>query len=130
MALPRASATCSRLPEVYDVRELNEIAVALNFMETGGIGSSESCEKVEYSMLCTGPSSPVVHRLHSVISDLRPPSGTESGEAALQKLLASRAVGGYSLTSDDPAPAPLTVFSHRELLDHMVLRKLLTLCHC
>ena len=39
-----------------------------------------------------------LHRLHSVISDLRPPSVTESGEAALRKLLASRAIGGYSLT--------------------------------
>ena len=46
---------------------------------------------------------PALHRFHSVISDFRPPSVTESGEAALRRLLGSRAVGGYSLTSDDPA---------------------------
>ena len=34
---------------------------------------------------------------------------TESGEAALRRLLASRAIGGYSLTSDDPASESLTV---------------------
>ena len=34
----------------------------------------------------------------------------ESGEAALRRLFASRAIGGLSLTSDDPAPGSLTVF--------------------
>ena len=33
-----------------------------------------------------------------------------SCEAALRRLLAIRAIGGYSLTSDDPAPGLLTVF--------------------
>ena len=58
----------------------------------------------------TDLSSPALHRLHSVIYDTRPTSGTESGEAALRRLLASRTVGGNSLTSDDPAPGSLTVF--------------------
>ena len=44
-------------------------------------------------MLSNDLSSPALHRLHSVISDCRPPSGTESGEAALRRLLASRGVG-------------------------------------
>ena len=79
-------------------------------METGGISLSESCEKVVYSVLCTDLASPALHRLHSVISDFRPPSVTESGEAALRRLLASRASGGHSTTSDDPAPGSLTVF--------------------
>ena len=33
----------------------------------------------------------------------RPPSATVSGETVLRRLLASRAIGGYSLTSGDPA---------------------------
>ena len=41
-----------------------------------------------------------------MISDVRPPSGTESGEAALRKLLASRAVRGYAF----PGPGSLIVF--------------------
>ena len=48
-------------------------------------------------MTCTSPS-------HSVLS----PSVTESGEAALRRLLASRAIGRHSLTSDDPAPESLS----------------------
>ena len=43
-------------------------------------------------------------------SDFRLPSVTESREAALRRLLASRAIGGHSLTSGDPAPGSLTVF--------------------
>ena len=54
--------------------------------------------------------SPALYRLHSVISDFRPPSVGESSEAALRRLLASRAIGGCSLTSDDPAPGSLTLF--------------------
>ena len=38
------------------------------------------------------------------------PSVPWSGEAALRRLLASRAIGGYSLTSGDLAPGSLTVF--------------------
>ena len=52
----------------------------------------------------------VARCLHSLISDFRPPSVAESGEAALRGLLGGRAIGGYSLTSDDPAPGSLTVF--------------------
>ena len=33
-----------------------------------------------------------------------------SGEAALPRLLGSRAIGGYSLASGEPAPGSLTVF--------------------
>ena len=58
----------------------------------------------------TDLSSPALHRLHSVFSFFRPQSGTESGEAALRRLLASRAVGGCALTVDDPALGLLTVF--------------------
>ena len=70
VALPCASAKRSRcLPEGFDdcsrggrrlspldraiIREMNESAFALNVMETGGIGLSESCWKVE-----------VLHLLH------------------------------------------------------------------
>ena len=85
---------------------MNETAFALNFLETGDIVCSESCKQVGYSY-CPQ----TWHHLHfvSVISDFRPPSVTETGEAALRRLLASRATGGYSLTSDDPAPGSLTV---------------------
>ena len=69
------------------IRELNETVFALNFLETGGIGRSESCEKVEFSILCTNLVSPTFRRLQSGISDFRPPSWTESGEVALRKLL-------------------------------------------
>ena len=120
VALPCASAKRSRLfPEVFDdcssvglrlsprdraiIREVNETVFALNMLETGCIGLSESCEEVEYSMFSTDLASLAFHRLHSVISDFRPPRVTESGEAALWRLLASRAIGGYSLTADDPA---------------------------
>ena len=56
-----------------------------------------------YSTLSADLAPPALCRLHSVIFDFRPPSVTESGEAALRRLLPSRAIGGYSLTSDDPA---------------------------
>ena len=56
---------------------MNETVFALNFFETGGIGVSELCEKLVYSILPT----PALHRLHSVIFDFRPPSVTESDEA-------------------------------------------------
>ena len=59
----------------------------LKFLETGGIVGSESCKKED-----------------------RPPSATESGWARLRRLQMSRAIGGYSLTSDDPVPGLLTVF--------------------
>ena len=82
----------------------------LNFLKTGGTSLSESYEKVGYSILSTDLASPAPHRLHSVISDFKPPSGTESGEAALGRLPASRAVGGgYALTSDDVAPGSVTM---------------------
>ena len=110
-----ASAKRSRLlPEVFDdcsyggrrlsprdraiIREVNETVFAVNFLETGNTVDSESCEKVGYSMLFNDRTSPSLHRLHSVISDFRPPSGTESGEASLRRLLASRGVRGYALT--------------------------------
>ena len=67
--------------------------------------------KVEYSILSTDPVSTARRRVFSVISDLRQ-LGSESCEAALRKLLASRATGGYAMTSEDPTaltsddPAP------------------------
>ena len=60
--------------------------------------------------MSTNLASPAIHRLRCVISDFSLPSGTESGEAALRRLLASRAIGGYVLTSDGPAPGRPTVF--------------------
>ena len=54
--------------------------------------------------------STALRRLHSVISDFRPPNVTESGEAALRRLLVIRTVGGYTITSGDPSPGLLTVF--------------------
>ena len=120
VALPCASSRRSRLLlEVLDVcsyvcrrrspreraiiREVNETVFALNFLETGVTVGSESCEQVEHSILSTDLASPALCRLHFVISDLRPPSVTESG-SALRRLLASRAIGGHPSTSDDPAP--------------------------
>ena len=79
-------------------------------MQTGGIVSSESFNKVGYSILCTKLVSPALRHLHSVIPDFRPLSVTESGEAALRRLLASRAIGSDSLTFDDPALGSLTAF--------------------
>ena len=122
-----ASAKHSRLlPDVFDdcsyvghrrsprdraiIRELNETVFAINFLETGGLGLSVSRERLEYSTLFTALASSSLHRLYSLISDFRPPSGAESGEAALRRLLAIRVIGGHSLTSDDPAPGSLTVF--------------------
>ena len=43
-------------------------------------------------------------------ADFMPPCGSKFGEAALRRLLASRVIGGYSVTSDDPAPWSLTEF--------------------
>ena len=43
-------------------------------------------------LLVHEPVSTALHRFHSVTSDFRPPSVTESGEAALQSLLASCAI--------------------------------------
>ena len=73
-----ASAKRSRLlPEVFDdcssvrrglalrdraiIREVNETLFALNFLETGGVGCSEVCEKVEYSIRSTDLASPAFH---------------------------------------------------------------------
>ena len=63
-----------------------------------------------YSILSIDLASPALRRHHSVISDFKPPSVVESGEPALRRLSASRAVGGYALTSDNPAPGSLSVF--------------------
>ena len=71
---------------------------------------------------------PALRRLHSVISDFRPPSVTEWGEAALRRLLVRRAIGGSSLTSDDPAPGSLTVFPSSRVA--RMLRTHLTFSDC
>ena len=89
-------------------REVIETVFSLNFLETGCTLDSESCaKKVGYSILSTDLASPALRRLHFEISDFRPTSVTESGEAVLRRLLASRAIGSYSLTCDDPAPGSL-----------------------
>ena len=80
--------------------EMNETVFAMNFLEKGCIGQSESCEKSEvlhvHGIASTSP---------SPLSYLRQqPTVTKSGEAALRRLLASRAIGGYALTSDDTIP--------------------------
>ena len=88
VALPCASAKRSRLllENVDDctcggrrlslrdwkiIREVNESVFAWNFLETGGIGHSESCGKVVYSILSSDWASPALRRFHSVISDFR-----------------------------------------------------------
>ena len=53
-----------------------------------------------------------------MILDFRPPSVTESSEATLRRLLASRAIGGNSLTSDGLA---LGTPRYAELFDHVSL---------
>ena len=57
MLSPRERAT---------IREVNETAFALNFLETGGTVGSESREKVGYSMLSTD-----LHFLYFVVSTLQ-----------------------------------------------------------
>ena len=81
VAVPCASAKCSRVfLEVFDgcssgsrrraiIREVNETAFALKFLLTGGIGCSESCEKVVYFMLSADLAPLTLHRLRSVILD-------------------------------------------------------------
>ena len=126
MALPSTSAKRSRLlPEIVDdcscvgprlsprnravIQEMKESVYALKFLGHGCICHLGSCEKVEYSILSTDLAPPALHRIHFVISYFRP-SDSESSEAALRRLLASRAIGGYSVTCDDPTPGLLTVF--------------------
>ena len=77
---------------------MNESVFAVNFLETGGIGLSESCEKVGYSMSSADLASPALHRLHFVIFAF---VIFAFCEAALRRLLASRATGGYSFASGD-----------------------------
>ena len=88
MALPCASARRSLLLlEVFDncscvqgnYQGAERDRFCLGFLGDWGVGHSESREKVG-----------------SVISDFRPPSVTDSSETALRRLLASRAIGGYS----------------------------------
>ena len=76
----------------------------------GGAVDCELCEKYGTPHLSADLASPALYCLHSVISDFRPPSVTESGQDALRRLLESRAIGGYSLASDDLAPGSLTLF--------------------
>ena len=98
------------LREMAIIREVNETVFALSLLETGGMVGSESRERVIYSILSAHLAPPTLRRLHLVISDCRPPSVSESGEAALRRQLASRAIGGYALTSGDPAPGSPTMF--------------------
>ena len=46
----------------------------------------------------------------SLLADTLGPSGGVAAKATLQRPFASRATGGYSLTSDDPARGSLTAF--------------------
>ena len=111
MALPCASAKRSRvLPEVFDdcsrvgprlslrdrafITEVNETVFCSKFLGDGQFCFSEACQKVGYSTLSTDLAPPALHGLHFVISDFIPPSVAESREAALQRLLASRATEG------------------------------------
>ena len=86
---------------------MNESVFALKCLGGWGYWSSMVMRK------SGGPQtwhSPALHRVYSVISEIRPPSVAESGEAALRRLLASRAIGGYSVTSDNRTPGLPTVF--------------------
>ena len=58
--------------------ERDRFCFELTFLETVGIGLSESGDKVGYSTLSTDLASPALLRLHFVISDFRPPSVSES----------------------------------------------------
>ena len=120
MALPSASAKRSRLLHCLMMARLS-VAGSLRESHNQGtrpfllkiLGRAVSLvlshvKKWRCSIFSTSLSSLALRRLHSVISD-RPLSGTEPGEATLRRLLASRAIGGYSLTSDDPAPGSLIV---------------------
>ena len=78
---------------------LNEAAWALKFLETRGVVRTSSCQKVGYSILGMNSGSTTLHRLHFVISDDKPPNGSEFSEAVLRRLLANRAVGGRTITS-------------------------------
>ena len=70
VALPCASAKRSRLHlEVYDDCEVNQSVFALNLLETGGIGLSESCYKVGYSILSIDLAS-WLHRMPPKLSTL------------------------------------------------------------
>ena len=68
---------------------MNETFFAPNFMETGGTVGSESRERVGYSILSVDLA-PYSSPSHSVSFDFRPLSGSESGEAALCRILRSR----------------------------------------
>ena len=72
-------------------------------------------KKWRYSILCMNLVWTALHLFHFEISDLTPPSGSESGEAALRRLLACRAIGGYAMSSDDPSPGSPTVFQSSRL---------------
>ena len=65
---------------------------------------------------CCDLAPPALCRLHVVSSDFRPTSVTESGQTPIRGLLPSRAIGGDSMTSDDPAPGSLTVFQSSRAL--------------
>ena len=87
MTLPWASAKRSRLlPEVFEERSL------CFTHETGGTVGSEFHERVDYSIFSVDLAPRALRRLHFVISDFRPPSVSQSSEAALQRLLASRVI--------------------------------------
>ena len=58
-------------------------------------------------MLSTDPAPLALRNLHTVLFSVRPPSVAESDEEALRRPLA---IGGYSLSSDDPTPGSLIVF--------------------
>ena len=94
------------------IMELREAVFALNFRETGGAARAGSCQTVEYSILHMNSGSTTLHRFHHAITDFKQPSGSESSEAVLRRLLASRVVGGRTMTSDDPAPGSLIVFQY------------------
>ena len=76
------------------IRETNESGFALNFLETVVLLVLGHVKK-----LVTPYCPQTWQHQHFVVS----PSVTESGESALRRLLAGRAIGGNSLTSDDLA---------------------------
>ena len=97
LALPCPSAKRSRLlPEVFDdcsyvgrrlylreravIREVNETVFANISRRREVLVVVSHVKKVEYSILSTDLASSALRRLHSVISDVRPPSGTLFGE--------------------------------------------------
>ena len=73
--------------------------VCIDFLESGSTVGTGSRQKVEYSVLLLNQRDNIFSTLRLLIS--QPPSGSDSSEGALRRLLASRAVVVCTTTSAD-----------------------------